>query len=359
MDRYQARLKLPADFLSCKISAVTLSMACDRIVAGVQKNDQGKMMDNVRPGYVDVVSVGYTAVDCYGFIPHIPDLNSKLEMTGFGIQGGGPAATGAVTMSRLGLKTAFTGKMGDDLLGELMLRELREENINVDSVRIEKGRDSQFAFIMIDSGSADRTILWTRGTLSPLEPSEIDEEMISSSKGLLIDSLEPKAALAAARVAKGSGVKVVIDAGTLREGVRDILPFCDYIVASELFASQVTPGGTVEDALDTMLQYGAEASAVTLGEKGCVAMTGDGILEVEGFKVRAVDTTGAGDVFHGAFLAGVLRGWDLYRVCVFANAVAAIKCTEPGGRAGVPGMKKVMDFLGERMPDLTFPSNPD
>ncbi|MCK4538243.1 MAG: hypothetical protein KAV42_05545 [Candidatus Krumholzibacteria bacterium] len=312
------------------------------------------MMNKKSPISVDVVGVGYTAVDCYGFIPHLPDLNSKLEMTDFGIQGGGPAATAVVTMSRLGLKAAFIGKMGDDLLGELMLKGLREENVNVDHVRIEHGRDSQFAFIMIDSGSADRTILWTRGTLSPLHPSELDEEMIRASKGLLIDSLEPCAAFAAARIAKESGVTVVIDAGTLREGIEDILPFCDYIVASELFASQISPGGTVVDALEAMLRYGAEASVVTLGERGCVAMTDSGILEIDGFKVRSVDTTGAGDVFHGAFLVGVLRGWDLNRVCIFANAVAALKCTKPGGRTGIPDMKNVMDFLGERMPDLSF-----
>lgn len=303
---------------------------------------------------MDVVGVGYTAVDCYGFIPHLPDLNSKLEMTDFGVQGGGPAATAVVTMSRLGLKAAFIGKMGDDLLGELMLKGLREENVNVDCVRIEQGKDSQFAFIMIDSGSAERTILWTRGTLSPLEPSELDEEMIRSSKGLLIDSLEPGAALTAARVAKESGVTVVIDAGTLREGVREILPFCDYIVASELFASQISSGGTVVDALEAMLQYGGEASVVTLGERGCVAMTESGILEIDGFNVRSVDTTGAGDVFHGAFLVGVLHEWDLERVCVFANAVAALKCTRPGGRTGIPDMKSTMDFLGERMPDMSF-----
>ncbi len=306
----------------------------------------------------DVVGLGYTALDYLGVVPYFPVENKKLELDEFSIQGGGPTATAVVTARRLGLSASYIGKVGDDPFGERMLAELREEGVDCSGVVIESGARSQFAFIMVDARSGARTILWTRGTLSPFTPSEVDLERIASARALLIDSLEPAAALAAAEAAREAGIPVVIDAGTLRGGVAELLPLCDYIVASEAFADQISKGKGVDEALRIIFTYGPEAGVVTLGERGCAAISGDGMIEVEGFPVRAVDTTGAGDVFHGAFLFAVLKGWDLYRMCLFSNAVAAMKCRCLGGRAGIPSLDEALLFLMERKPDVTFPIGP-
>jgi ribokinase len=302
----------------------------------------------------DAVTVGYTATDYLGIIPHFPEEDLKLELERFEVQGGGPAATAAVTMSRLGLRTAFIGKTGDDDLGIFMRHELEKEDIDISAMKIEEGATSQFAFIMVDRESAARTILWTRGTLSPLQPTELDLDLISSCRGLLIDTLEVEAAAEAARIAREAGVRVVIDAGTLRDGVTDILPFCDFIVASETFARQIGEDRGVKHALERMMEYGPEAAVVTLGAKGCVSLSSDGLIESKGFEVEAVDTTGAGDVFHGAFLYAVLNGWDIRRCCVFSNAVAAMKCRKLGGRQGIPDINEVNEFLSKISPNLDF-----
>ncbi len=302
----------------------------------------------------DAIAIGYTAVDFLATVPGVPAIDTKMEMDRLEIQGGGPAATAAVTLSRLGLRTAFTGKVGDDLSGSMMLRALESEGVDVSSAIVEKGGRSQFAFIMVDRKTAARTILWTRGSIAPIRPDELEYGIIGTSGGLLIDSHEPLGALAAARTARENGVPVVIDAGTLREGIREILPFCDYIVGSALFAAQISGGGSVEEALKTMSGFGPRASVITLGSKGCVAMTEAGIIESHGFEVDAVDTTGAGDVFHGAFLFGIIRGWDVGKACLFSNAVAAMKCRGRGGRAGIPKLEEALLFLEERMPGLDF-----
>ncbi|MCU0638933.1 MAG: PfkB family carbohydrate kinase [Candidatus Krumholzibacteria bacterium] len=298
----------------------------------------------------DAVAFGHTAVDFLATVPGIPETDTKMEIDSLDIQGGGPAATAAVTMSRLGLKTAFAGKVGDDIAGSMMLRSLESEGVDVSGTIVEKGGRSQISFIMVDRATASRTILWTRGSVSPIGPDEPDFGIIRRSRGLLIDSLEPRAALAAAKTARESGVPVVIDAGTLREGMMEMLPFCDYIVASSLFASQISRGGTNDDALKIISGFGPKASVITLGGGGCVAMAGGSRIESAAFAVDAVDTTGAGDVFHGAFLYGVIRGWDVERTMVFSNAVAAIKCRKRGGRAGIPNLGEAMSFLRERAP---------
>lgn len=302
----------------------------------------------------DVVGLGYTALDYLGIVPHLPAENRKLELLDFHVQGGGPTATALVTARRLGLSASYIGKVGDDDFGQRMLSELKTEDVETDSVIIETGASSQLAFIMVDESTAARTILWTRGSVSRIIPDEIDLGLIGSARVLLVDDLEPAAALAAAREANERGVPVVIDAGSLRPGVEEILPCCDYIIASEVFAEQLTGGNDHVRSLEELLAFGPAAAAVTLGERGCVALSADGLIEAEGFEVDAVDTTGAGDVFHGAFLFAVLQGWDLYRSCVFSNAVAALACRALGGRAGIPDLDEALLFLRQRKPDIVF-----
>ncbi len=302
----------------------------------------------------DVVGIGYTALDHLGIVPRLPEENTKLEVRDFTIQGGGPTATAMVTVRRLGLEAAYVGKVGDDGFGARMLEELRAEDVDVSSVVVERGATSQYAFIMVDAVSAARTILWTRGSVSLLKANEADLDLIRSARGLFIDDLEPEAALVAARAAREAGIPVLIDAGSLREGVRELLPLCDYLIASERFAEQISGGTDIRAALAALDAFGPKVSVVTLGEKGCAYLSGADVVEVPGFAVKAVDTTGAGDVFHGAYLFAVLEGLDTMRACVFANAVAALKCRRLGGRAGIPTLSETLAFLERERPGLDF-----
>lgn len=304
-------------------------------------------------GY-DLVSLGYSAYDFLTIVDGLPEENSKYELDNLTIQGGGPAATAAVTASRLGARSCFIGKVSDDYFGLKMIEELKQEGVNTDWVVIDRNKRSQFAFIMINRRNASRTILWSRGTVSPLDADEVPLDIISSSGLLLIDDLEVAAALEGAKHARNEGVDVLIDAGSLREGVYELLPYCSYIVASEVFAHQISDGKGLEEALKKIETFGPKAAVVTLGERGCAAIVEGKIRYFDGFEVKAVDTTGAGDVFHGAFAYGVLAGWDIERLCIFANAVAALKCRKVGGRAGIPDFKEAVEFINSQCPELSF-----
>jgi sulfofructose kinase len=303
----------------------------------------------------DVVGIGYSALDHLGIVEHLPSENTKLEMKDFTIQGGGPAATAMVALRRLGLMVSFIGKIGADDFGARMIEELRREDVDVSAVVVERGATSQYAFIMVNANTAARTILWTRGNVSRMKPSEVNLALVAAARGLFIDDLEPEAALAAARTAKARSIPVLIDAGSLRDGIRELLPYCDHIIASELFAEQISGGRGLQAALEAIRSFGPESSVVTLGEKGCVFFSGRDVIEVPGFAVKAVDTTGAGDVFHGAYLFGMLQGWDVLRACIFANAVAALKCRRLGGRTGIPSLPEALAFLASERPGVDFP----
>jgi ribokinase len=299
----------------------------------------------------DVVGLGYTATDYLAIVPHLPEFDTKLEAECLSVQGGGPVATALVTTNRLGFSSAYIGKVGDDGFGAFMLEELEREGVDVRRVVREKDAESQFAFIMVDKQGGHRTIVWTRGTVSKLRKGEADLAAIGTCKCLLLDDMEVEAAVEAASWAKEAKVPIVLDAGTLREGMRELLPFCDYIAAGREFGAQLTGTSDPLAAARRIHESTGNVSVVTIGEEGCVCVCTEGVYRQRAFKVSAVDTTGAGDVFHGAFAVGILKGWDVPKVLEFSSAVAAMKCRRLGGRPGIPNFQETMAFLKKQSPE--------
>lgn len=284
----------------------------------------------------DIISLGYSAVDYIGVVPHLPELDTKLLVEEFCRQGGGPAATAAVTCARLGAKTAFVGMIGDDDFGDFMLRELDSENVDTSHVIRCPGASSQFSFIMVEKGTGKRTIVWTRSDVPPLEPDQLDRECISSCKVLHLDRHEPVAGAEAAKWVHEAGGIVSMDAGTCVPGLENLLPLVDVLIASHAFAQDATGQTDPAECARALLDK-RRIAGVTWGDKGSWFATSDGAeFHVPASKVDVVDTNGAGDVFHGAFAFGLNQGWDAERCARFASAVAALKCTKLGGRAGIP-----------------------
>jgi len=295
--------------------------------------------------FFDVVGLGYTATDYLSIVPHLPEPDTKLEATCLSIQGGGPVATGLVTVRRLGLSASYVGKVGDDEFGEFMLSELAKEDVDVSRVVREEGAKSQFAFIMVDENSGTRTIVWTRGSVGKLKRGEANLDMIDTCKCLLLDDLEVEAAIEAATRARLAAVPIVLDAGSLRHGMRELVALCDFVVASEEFAKQFANEADPLVATRKIYDETGRVSVVTAGSEGAVCVHAGGIVRQEGFGVRAIDTTGAGDVFHGAFVVGILKGWEIPKVLEFSCAVAAMKCRSLGGRPGIPSFVETIAFL--------------
>jgi ribokinase len=292
----------------------------------------------------DVVGVGYSTIDYLGIVPRYPGLDEKMMISEFIKQGGGVTATAMATVGRLGGRASYIGKVGDDAFGMFALDELRKDGVDVERVIVQPGARSQFSFIAIDEATGKRTIFWTPSDVT-LNRDEIRREDILSGSVLHIDNHFPEASLFAAEIANDSGIPVLMDGGTFYEGSAELAERADVLIASALFSRQYTGEDDPEIAARKMFIGRRRLSAVTLGENGCVYVTADGVFHHPGFRVEAVDTTGAGDVFHGAFSYGLAGGWEYSRIVEFASAVAAMKCTKLGGRAGIPTLAEVLEFI--------------
>lgn len=293
-----------------------------------------------------VVGLGQCAYDVLGRVEAYPAADAKSELGETLFQGGGPTATALVTLSRLGVRTAFSGRAGDDDFGERIREGLLAEGVDCSHLLTDAGRTSQFAFIAVEEGSGRRNIFWSRGSARPLSPSELDEDLIRGCRILHLDGLQQEASLAAARLAREAGVTTVLDGGTFREGTDGLLPFIDHLVVSETFALQATGREEPRSALEILLSRGAQAVTVTFGERGSRTLSRDGEeFHQPAFPVDAVDTTGCGDVFHGGYIYGMLQGWDLRRSVRFAAACAALKTRALGGRTAIPSLSEVAAFL--------------
>ncbi|GAX59500.1 ribokinase [Candidatus Scalindua japonica] len=293
----------------------------------------------------DVVGLGQCCIDYLGVVEQYPGINEKEEVNDLTVQGGGPVATAMVTLSRLGASTTFIGKISDDYFGSLIKDSLTSEFVNIDHIIVEKDKRSQFAFIVIEKETGKRTVLWSRATVTPLRLEEINRGVINTAKVLLLDGLMKESSMAAAEYAREAGVTIVVDAGSMREGTLALVNLSDYFIASEDFARQFSHDNDPKVAAMELIGLGAKIVIVTLGEKGSISVTSEECFYQPAFNVRAVDTTGCGDVFHGAFIFGLLQKWDLNETIRFASATAALKCSEIGGRTAIPDLREVEVFL--------------
>jgi len=184
---------------------------------------------------IKVVGLGQACVDYLGTVHTYPPENGKVELKDLSIQCGGPACTAMVTLGKLGIKCSFIGSVSDDYIGKRILKNLHEQGIEISQVKVTPGHTSQFAFICI-SPSGARTIFWHRGTRPPLTPYDVDLSKYSEMQVLHLDGLMIEASIEAAKQARARGVTVVMDAGTMREGTKELVRLVDILIASETFA---------------------------------------------------------------------------------------------------------------------------
>ncbi len=303
----------------------------------------------MNPPAFDVIGVGACAVDYMGIVSRFPQPDTKNRMKEFIRQGGGPASTGLVALSRLGATVSYLGKLGDDELSRFALDAFLEDGVDISHVVKEKGASPAFAFIITDEATGERTILWTDESVSLLRPDEMDGEFIASAKFLLLDEYGAQAALEAARLARQGKGQTVLDAENPdNREIEQLVRLTDVLIVPEEFALGFSGKKNVESAAEALLRFGPRIAVVTSGAKGAFCKTVDETFHQPAFQVKAVDTTGCGDVFHGGFIYGLLRDWPLKTVTEFASAVSALKCRALGGRTAAPTMDEMKEFLLER-----------
>jgi sugar/nucleoside kinase (ribokinase family) len=285
----------------------------------------------------DVVGIGLNAVDYLVGLPRFPVPGEKLRMSAFRREGGGQVATALVALSRWGCRCKYVGNVGDDEHGRLSSRLLSQEGVDLAHVRTVPGASSQFAVILVEEKTGERTILWDRDPQIRVSPEDLPLDEIRRARALLLDGHDVPPAIIAARTARAAGVPVVLDAEKVQEGTEELLALSDHIVAAGHFPGLLISGGSAEDgAREILRRYAPRTSTVTLGPRGAFGCDAREEIFSPSIRVEAVDTTGAGDVFHAGFLFALLEGLPFREILAFANIAAGLSCRGMGGRAAIP-----------------------
>ena len=296
----------------------------------------------------DVVGIGINVIDYLFQIPHFPEPNTKMDALGATIQGGGLTATAMVACARLGVRTRYIGKFGSNEIGRLARDELAAEGLDLAGSVIADGVANRFCVVLVEEGSGHRTIVRQRDPRIWLQPDDLAHDTVCAGRVLHLDGHEGAAALQAARWARNAGILVSVDAEEPTQHREELFALTDVLIVSRRFARALTGRSAPADILRGLAGFGPPCVGLTQGEAGSALLYRGEIVEAPGFPVEVVDTTGAGDVFHGAFLCGLLRGWEARDILQFANAVSALKCTRLGGRTGIPRIEDVWRFLAAR-----------
>jgi sulfofructose kinase len=254
-----------------------------------------------------------------------------------------------VALQLQGCRTSYVGTFGEGPLGELSRRSLADEGVDVSHALQRPGVANQTAVILVERASGERTILMHRPAALTLRAAELDRDHVTAGRVLHVDGYDADAAHTAATWARAAGIPVVVDVDTGVNDVERLLGVTDAVILSREFACALTGKRDVEAALAGLeVMTRAPLVAVTLGAEGVIARTAAGTFRAPGYAVDAVDTTGAGDVFRGGFIYGLLQGWTLERALRFANATAALKCTQLGGRPGIPTVTAAEAMIGRQ-----------
>jgi len=296
---------------------------------------------------VDVVGLGLNAMDTICVVDRFPGANTKTGIRRVRVEPGGQVATALTTCTRLGLTAQYIGSVGNDDLGRAQIESLRAAKLDTGLVRIVDGATTQFAVIILEDGIGERTVLWHRDPLLNYPVESLQRSVIVSGRVLHLDGCDTAAALQSAKWARMAGIPVVIDIDEMYDAsTEELLRNVDYLIAAEEFADRTIGVVAAEEAARALAdRFGCKVVGITLGDRGAVFVEEGRSFRSPGFKVKVADTTGAGDVFHGAFIYGLLQNWDLEVIARFANAAAALKCTTIGARRGIPTLEQVTALL--------------
>ncbi len=290
----------------------------------------------------DVIGIGVASWDIIGVTATPPVFGQKQPLAHRVEMGGGPVATALATLARLGSRVALLSAVGDDRYGEQIRADLIRSGVDASLIAVRPGA-SHVSFVLAEPGSDQRTVWWHNDpavlTDIPLPPN-----LIAQTRALLIDSHLPLA-LDGARLMRAAGKRVMIDAERVRPAVLDLLPYCDDIVVSANFARSLTGQADLETATRLLGEQYRRLVVVTAGEAGSWAWHDGALLYTPAFPVTPVDTTGCGDVFHGALLFALLRNDLLPDALRFASAAAALKTRGLGGRSALPTLAEIEALL--------------
>ena len=281
-----------------------------------------------------------TLISCDGY----PVEDKKQKAESILLSGGGPVGNALVVMSKLGVQAEIIGGFGSDAAGKYLLDDFKKYGVGVENATVIDGASSFTSYVVLAKDKASRTCVFDRGTV-PDEPSGLRLCAIDSADILHLDGNYLECAITAAKYAKAKGIKVSLDAGGLYTGIERLLPYVDILIPSAEFACGITGKAQIKSAMSVLAEkYAPEILVVTDGSNGGYYWENGQAVHYDSVKVKAVDTNGAGDTFHGAFVAAHCEGKTVKECCEFASKVAAYKCTQIGART-YPLSKAIVDKL--------------
>jgi sulfofructose kinase len=302
----------------------------------------------------DLVGFGIMAVDDLVQLAKFPEPDTKVPITLIERHAGGQCGTALVAAARQGLRCAFAGLLGDNQLSDFTRTALEREHVEIVSgIRFPDARP-YYSIILLDSSTGERTILYSGNGLRSPDPSDISEELIGNSRALLVDQLGPAGTLHACKLARKRGSQIIADFERVDEAqLLEALPYVDHLIIPLRLARDLTGCTDPREAVNELARSGRACTAATDGSRGCWFKAGKGdVVHQPSFPVEVVDTTGCGDVFHGAYAAAIVRGMLPDKAIQYAAAVAALKATHRRGQVGIPGRMAVEKFLADHLPSV-------
>ncbi len=304
------------------------------------------------PGSIDILGLGAVAVDDILFLKEYPRPDSKMAILRRERHAGGLAGTALVAARRLGRSCAYAGCLGEDGLSLFVLERFTAEGIGVDHVVRRPGTRPFYSTILVDTTRITRTILFDPSHVIGADPSEPSEDFLRSCRVLLVDQVGLEGMVRAARVARSAGIPVVAD---LERSGHPLLgrleELSDHLILPLEYARERTGTADAASAVRALWSDDREAVAVTCGADGAWYTSREephAVFHQPVFRVPVVDTSGCGDVFHGAYAAGLSEGMRMAERMRLASAVAALKAMQPGGQQGIPTRTAADDFLEKR-----------
>jgi sugar/nucleoside kinase (ribokinase family) len=292
----------------------------------------------------DVVGLGANSIDSVTVVPAFPrpeGWHSKMRILQHLTSCGGQTATTMATCARFGLRAKYIGAVGSDDYGRRVQRELPLHGLETSGLVLRDGRN-QHAVIVIDAQTGERAVLWDRDEALLLQTADIPLEVIASARLLHVDDVDQEAAIRAARHARGLGIPVTSDLDRMTDRTEELVMAVSCAIFADGLPEQLTGERDHERALRSLRRRHNGLLAVTVGQHGAVALDGDRFIVSPGFPVKAVDTTGAGDVFRGGLIYGLLHAYSIDRALRLANAAAALACTRLGATAGIPALDEAL-----------------
>ena len=286
-----------------------------------------------------IAGIGQSARDIIMVVDKYPRYGEKKRVEYILEDGGGPVATALYTVARLGLRTRISTIVGDDDSGRFILDSLRKARVCTEFVIKRRNASSHIAYILVERRTGERTIFYKFCTGEDIHPEELHPRFFDGVSFLHIDGFQREISIYASEYARRLGIPVMLDAGSYKEYVEDIIKNTTYLVASSAFAAHYGFDGSIRSFKKLAKYFDRPHFTITLGEKGSITYDRGEIFKTPAYRVNAVDTTGAGDVFHGALIYAIEKRYKMTKAIAFASRIAALKCLDYGGRRGLSNIK--------------------